>query len=349
MNGRCGSAWKHQPIIDWAVQGLSGRAGFAPHQNSGEFTYALGTLSAAGACLSIESPAKLNLALSVGAPGADGMHPIASWMVAITLCDSLHVTRLADDRLSRYAILWHKEARRRSDIDWPIAKDLAVRAHLAVQQQLGRVLPVQLKLEKRIPVGGGLGGGSSDAAGMLHALNELFDLGLTTPDLAETGSMLGSDVPFLVHVLGRKGSGAMVEGLGERIAMAPLGSPLHAVIVLPEIRCDTAEVYRAFDDLGRGGLQGDRVRGLIGRGDSMAARELFNDLSEPAFAVGPALREHLRDLSRLAKRDAHITGSGSTLFVVCDDAMHAEALATAVEAQLRLPAIPVSDFAGRRA
>jgi 4-diphosphocytidyl-2-C-methyl-D-erythritol kinase len=127
--------------------------------------------------------------------------------------------------------------------------------------------------------------------------------------------------------------------------MAPLASPLHAVVALPDARCSTGEVYRAFDELGRGRLQSSRVRALAGAATALAQRELFNDLAEPAIAVAPELRTLARDLSRLAEREAHITGSGSTLFVICDDAMHAEALAAAVEQQMKLHAMAVTAFA----
>ena len=90
------------------------------------------------------APAKLNLALSVGPPGDDGMHPICSWMVAVDLVDELEVRSLQPGSLSRYAIYWHENARRRTDIDWPIRTDLAVRAHLALQKHTSRELPVQL-------------------------------------------------------------------------------------------------------------------------------------------------------------------------------------------------------------
>src|SRR5262245_27082839 len=103
----------------------------------------------------IRAPAKLNLALSVGPPTATTsgtMHPICSWMVTVDLFDDLHIAQLDSGSLSRYAILWHKEAKRRSEINWSITKDLAVRAHIALQKHVGRDLPLQLKLEKRIPV-----------------------------------------------------------------------------------------------------------------------------------------------------------------------------------------------------
>ena len=114
-----------------------------------------------GAALTLPSPAKLNLALAVGPPRPDGLHPICSWMTTIDLADELTITRLPPDRLSRYAILWHAEARRPREIDWSITKDLAVRAHLALERHCERALPLQMKLEKRIPLGSGLGGGSS--------------------------------------------------------------------------------------------------------------------------------------------------------------------------------------------
>ena len=113
------------------------------------------------------------------------MHPIASWMVTVSLHDELFLEALEPDSFSLYAIIWHKDARRKSEIDWSITKDLAVRAHLAVEEHVGRKLPIKMRLETRIPVGGGLGGGSSNAAAMLRALNELFDLKLSRETLRD--------------------------------------------------------------------------------------------------------------------------------------------------------------------
>ena len=280
------------------------------------------------------APAKLNLALSVGPPGVDGMHAISSWMVTVDLHDELLLTRLPEGSFSRYAILWHDEAKRRTDIDWSITKDLAVRAHLALERETGRSLPVQLKLEKRIPVGGGLGGGSSNAAATLHGLNRLFGLGLPLSTLAEIGHSLGSDVPFLVH-----GGSAVAEGLGERIERHATVPKLHAVLAFPVASCPTGPVYKAFDRLRPDArVDAARVRSLVAATDPAAC---FNDLAPAAFEVAGSLAECSRRFAGLAERPVHVSGSGSTLFCLCDDPLHAEALANAVTARLDLPAVAV--------
>ncbi|MDZ4832031.1 MAG: hypothetical protein SGJ09_17780 [Phycisphaerae bacterium] len=281
------------------------------------------------------APAKLNLALSVGPAGVDRMHPIASWMVTVDLFDDLRLTRLPDKSLSRYAILWHADAKRRTEIGWSITKDLAVRAHLALERRLERHLPVQLRMDKRIPVGGGLGGGSSDAAAMLHGLNRLFELDLSDDELADVATELGSDVAFLVH-----GGSAIVEGLGDRVERHAALPDLHVVLAFPEASCPTGPVYGAFDQLletRAAAVDAKRVRSLVAPRISPDA--CFNDLAAPALLVAPTLRDDLEELTSLAERPVHVSGSGSTLFVVCDDPMHAMALADASSTRLKLPAV----------
>ncbi len=278
------------------------------------------------------APAKLNLALSVGPPNADRMHPIASWMVTVDLFDDLQLARLPEGSLSRYAIEWHPEARRRTPIDWSISKDLAVRAHLAIEALVGRPLPLQLRLRKRIPVGGGLGGGSSDAAAMIRAVDALYGLGLDRDTCRSIASSLGSDVPFLLE-----GGSAIVEGLGERLERHDRLPTVHAVLLLPEIACPTGPIYRRFDDLPDPRLDAARVRSLVG--DSISPHAPFNDLAEAACLEAEGLRGIREELSEIAERPAHVSGSGSTLFVLCDDDLHARALSTAVEERLGTPAV----------
>lgn len=287
--------------------------------------------------LSVRAPAKLNLALAVGSPRPDGMHPICSWMLTVDLFDELLVKRLEADRFSRYAILWHEQARRRTEIDWSVTQDLAVRAHLALEDHVHRRLPVQLKLDKRIPVGGGLGGGSSDAAAMLRAVNELYQLGLSLDELAAIGAQLGSDVPFFVH-----GGSAIVQGFGEQVQVQEHLPEVIAVVAFPEMSCPTGRVYRLFDELTPASLRDDAVVKLASIAPASPRPDaLFNDLTRAALRAAPGLDEQLASFSKLAERPAHVSGSGSSLFVLCDDPLYADALAKAVESQLKLPAVAV--------
>ncbi len=279
--------------------------------------------------ITMQAPAKVNLALSVGAPCPHtGMHPICSWMVTVDLHDTLELRRLDAGTLSRYAVLWADDAPRPTDVDWSIRNDLAVRAHLALEQHVGRALPVQMTLRKRIPVGSGLGGGSANAAAMLHGCNSLFELGLDTPALAQLAAALGSDVPFMVH-----GGSATVAGLGDDITVHEDLPDLHLVLVLPDARCATADVYRRFDDLTADpAVLPERVLAVQG-----ATHEPFNDLAPAAFAAAPVIDHLARAIEGLVHRPVHVSGSGSSLFLTCDTALEAGAMATAVAEQFNVP------------
>ncbi|MBX3355707.1 MAG: 4-(cytidine 5'-diphospho)-2-C-methyl-D-erythritol kinase [Phycisphaeraceae bacterium] len=307
--------------------------------------------------ITLAAPAKVNLALSVGAPSPahGGLHPISSWMVTVDLVDDLTLTRLEDDGLSMYAILWAEDAKRRSEIDWSVTRDLAVRAHQAVEAHVGRQLPIKMKLEKRIPVGGGLGGGSSNAAAMLRGVNELFDLGLDQLTLTRLGASLGSDVPFLV-----RGGSALVEGVGEALEHHAQVPELHMVLVLPEAACPTGPVYGAFDRLRPGAdLDAARVRALARtaleaampgghEGSARAPLDValpFNDLAAPAFEIAPSLAEDAAEIAEIVERPVHVSGSGSTLFFLCSGRLEAELLAEAVVQRLHLPAVAVKSTA----
>jgi len=286
----------------------------------------------------ILAPAKINLALSVGPSGEDRMHPIASWMVTVDLMDEVEIVRRDDPPMSLYGVTWHEDALHKPEIDWPMSSDLAARAHLALEEHVGRTLPVRLKVEKRIPPGSGLGGGSADAAAVLRGVNELFELGLSETTLAEIGAGIGSDVPFQVH-----GGSAIVEGLGEQVERHEHLPEVAAVLILPEAHCSTAEVYGWFDDLaeefGETPIRSEEVKRCARA--PLTPETPFNDLADPALRASPVLAEHMRVVSELAERPTHVTGSGAGFFVLCDESFHAEALAAAITERLDLPAIPV--------
>jgi len=288
------------------------------------------------ASLFVQAPAKLNLALSVGAPSMNGMHPISSWMVTVDLFDDLHLERLPAGSFSLFATVWHCDALRRRDIDWSISKDLVNRAHDQLEAFVGRELPVKVRVEKRIPIGGGLGGGSSDAAAMLRAMNALFELHIGDNDLRGLAANIGSDVPFLVA-----GGSALVGGTGGDIQL--LGEPpeLHAVLFFPDVACPTADVYRQFDRCVKApALRTDAVQTLASRA-SMGPADPFNDLAGPAQDIAPTIADDMEEIGVLTELPVHVCGSGSSLFVVCSDEMHAQAVASHCASKLALPAVAV--------
>lgn len=276
------------------------------------------------------APAKVNLALAVGPVQADGLHPIASRMVSVDLYDDLELRELPAGSMPRFATLWHEDALRTSTIDWRFGIDLAARAHRLLEEVTATALPVQSTLRKRIPVGGGLGGGSSDAAAMLHGLNALFDLGLGTPRLAELGGALGADVPFLVH-----GGHAFVEGTGDRCSPLPMDDELDFVLVFPDVACPTAQIFAAFDHQPPAAFEAERAK-----------TECFNDLAAPVFEAFPDLKRDKEALETLAEGPVYLSGSGSTLFLACTEAIHAQLLATAITETLGLPAVAVQGCSG---
>lgn len=290
--------------------------------------------------------AKLNLMLSVGAPapagttleGKDvsGFHPIASWMAPISLNDDVLIQRLAPGSASRYDIAFAPNAPRPETVDWPIERDLCVRAHRALESAVAQPLPIALTLRKRIPTGAGLGGGSSDAAATILAIRDAFpDIEFPDDDALEALMLaLGSDITFFFD----PGSTnpwprqAIVESFGQKIdrTQGPTG---RALLVLTSLSCPTGPVYKAFDehlaaDLAQRSLaakgrqpstdpKAEMVRQRQAKASSHGVREehFFNDLSKPAFTIEPRLGTLATGLASMTRLGAHVTGSGSAIFL----------------------------------
>jgi 4-diphosphocytidyl-2-C-methyl-D-erythritol kinase len=295
--------------------------------------------------VTLQAPAKINLALAVDAPtpgDADQRHPICSWMVPVTLVDDLTLTALPGGSISRYAIMWAQEARHTPDIDWPIRTDLAVRAHLLLERTLGRELPVQIRIDKRIPLGAGLGGGSSDAAAALIGLNALFELNLPASRLTDLAAQLGSDVPFFVE-----SAPAVARHFGGTLEKIAAPDQLDCVLIMPEHHCNTAEIYRLFDsvapDADRRGVQRgqEEIKALVNAFSVGRADQLFNDLTRPAMNLVPRLSELARTLADAAERPVHLTGSGAAMFILCATDFEAQQLADALEQTTGVPAVSV--------
>jgi 4-diphosphocytidyl-2-C-methyl-D-erythritol kinase len=180
--------------------------------------------------------------------------------------------------------------------------------------EAGRSADVSIRLHKQIPVGGGLAGGSADAAATLVALNQLWNLGWSIDRLAALGAWLGSDVPFCT--ISRP---SWVRGRGERVEpLADPLPPLWAVLILPGLAVSTRAVYQRLD--------ADRVAGVArpGRKHLLGRLECFNDLEQAALSVSRPLAELFGSLEACGTPRLMVAGSGSTLFVLFDNAGEAE-------------------------
>lgn len=274
--------------------------------------------------LSIDCPAKLNLTLAVGPPREDGLHPLASVMVALNFGDALSLNTI-DAGPSRFTRSWHTDAPRTQAIDWPIEKDLISRAHALMQKAVGKSLPIECGLDKQIPAGAGLGGGSSDAAGMLVGLRDLFDLPLPDGRLVELGLTLGADVGFLVHaLLGQRA--AVVTGIGDIITPIDTLDALDVVLIFPEGQCPTAQVYSEFDRSSRPTQAADLDDYAARWAKAAALPKPINDLAAAASRICPAIEHAKARLTEMGLA-AHLTGSGSTLFALADNQAQAKHLA----------------------
>lgn len=274
--------------------------------------------------LVIAAPAKVNLALAVApARASDGYHPISSWFAPISLADEVRLERLGEGESSRHGVRWADDAVRATAIDWPVEKDLAVRAHRLLEGEAGRALPLAMEVVKRTPVGAGLGGGSSDGGAALVGVRRLFGLGVSDERLCALGASLGADVPFFLPP--SEGRPALVEGLGERLTRtmairSATGGAQRLLLVTPPFGCPTGAVYKAYDAAPNARFEesASRVRAMAAR-PFVQDDELFNDLAEPAMRVRPALREIKERIEAITRGRCHVTGSGSGLFVVLDE------------------------------
>jgi 4-diphosphocytidyl-2-C-methyl-D-erythritol kinase len=257
------------------------------------------------------APAKLNLFLHVIGRRPDGYHMLQSVFTLIDRCDEVRLRVREDGQVRRTAEL----------PGVPESEDLAVRAALLLKEASGSPKGVDIEIEKRIPLGAGLGGGSSDAATVLLALDRLWETGFGADALAELGAALGADVPFFIH-----GSSAWVEGVGERIT--PIELPcLWYLVLTPPVAVPTGVVFAA-PELTRN-TEPLKMEDFSAQPLESVGPRFRNDLEPVVTARYPIVREHLEWLRRHA--DARMTGSGSCVFA---------SFATREEAQSVLDRLP---------
>jgi len=243
-----------------------------------------------------ECPAKLNLFLELPGLRPDGFHEIVTLMVPIDLCDSLEV----------------EPARRFSlEVEGAVleGRNTVEKAIDAVARRRS-VPPVRVRLVKRIPAGSGLGGGSSDAAGTIEALDELFDLGL---DRSEAGAEVGSDVNFFfAH------GPALCTGRGEIVHLLTVRRRLGLALLVPPFSHPTKEVYavhRRLDLTGKVRNVNQILNSYVSGSVADLEKAMFNRLEEAACVLHPEMREWLARLGP----GARMSGSGSAVFRLVPD------------------------------
>jgi len=270
----------------------------------------------------VVAPAKINLTLWVGARREDGYHPVESIVALISLVDRLTVRAEG-----KGCELTCSEPGLACD-----QSNLVIRAARGLAERVGRKLNLRMHLEKSIPVGAGLGGGSSDAAACLLALNDLWEAGYDNHQLAEIGAELGSDVALFLN-----GPISMVRGRGEVVESLGFEWPFWAVVLVPEERIVTAEVYQKFDELLTKGGQEGRIDGRqLGLYDAEAAGAvMFNMLAEAAFAVLPRLAQLGQRLLSAGAKTVQISGSGSALVCLFNSLAGARCVVSRLSPRLR--------------
>ncbi len=262
------------------------------------------------------APAKVNLTLEIVGKRADSYHAIETLMVAIDLFDTLEFR----DEPSGELRLTCEPATLPNG-----PENLVWKAAEAFRRRTGTTNGATIRLTKRIPHEAGLGGGSSDAATTLLALNRLWRQNLPLAELATIAADVGSDVAFFLHA-----PAAICTGRGEIVTPVAMGRTLDIVVVKPNVGLSTREVYRRVTVPLHPLCSTDACQALTDGDVAKLASELHNRLQEPAFAAAPLVERTYRRLAALGPLGCQLSGSGSALFALCKDRTDAIRIADAM-------------------
>jgi 4-diphosphocytidyl-2-C-methyl-D-erythritol kinase len=252
--------------------------------------------------LKVTAPAKLNLVLEILGKRSDGYHEIRSLIQTISLHDSISFEPA--DVLSLKC----------SDPALEIMDNLIIRTTELIKKTYGIKTSAKISLEKKIPWSAGLGGGSSDAAATLLALNEMWDLRLNTIDLLKLASQLGSDVPFFIN-----GKAALVEGRGEKVTPLPILTSTHwFILLIPSFISMPDKTKRAYSLVKNNDFTGgefcDRAMKTWLNEKPIGPDLLFNVFDRVAFEIYPDLKLCWDSMEQIGAENIHLAGSGPVLF-----------------------------------
>ena len=265
--------------------------------------------------MQVLASAKINLSLKILGRRGDGFHKIETLMAPITLCDEIEIGQ-SD---SRKQIEFHCD-----DPSVPAGEDnLIVRAAKSFFAAAKLKSAISIELKKKIPHGAGLGGGSSDAASTLLALNELFETKMPREALAKIAETLGSDVPFFIFR-----SPAFCKGRGELVVAAKLKKQLSILLLKPAFVVSTAWAYSRWQ-------HSREIPGVRYQAQEFAGQTFVNDLERPVFEKFAFLAQlKMWLLAQTEVGAALMSGSGSTVFAIMRESADANAIAERAKAEL---------------
>lgn len=277
----------------------------------------------AGTVITIEAPAKINLTLEVLGKRPDGYHELRSIVMPISLADTLSLTTTYAQTAMTLTVGPGVDLSKIGSVD----RNLAVRAARLMQERYRVNAGARIHIHKRIPIGGGLGGGSADAAGVIRGLDKLWELGRPRDELVALSAELGSDVPALVH-----GGVVLMEGRGERVRslfeddVPDRCEGFWLVIANPGVMCATPDVFKKW----RGGLTASpfilhNITSSIRTSDvSAAADALYNGLQSGVFESYPSVAQTAARLHEAGCLGVLLSGSGASVFGLARDEAHGQ-------------------------
>ena len=279
------------------------------------------------------APAKINLFLDVIRKREDGYHDLGTVFQTVDVGDTLEFSARDDGEI-------HLEYS--NPQEYPVESDLVYKAAVALRSHVGKLdLGADIFLDKVMPLGAGLGGGSADAAAALRALNRLWELRLPPAELERVGAKLGADVPFLV-----RGGTAFAEGIGERLSfMEPLDLPAGKVLVIatPHDAVPTKDAYAGVPKSGPDRWENYKASCLGGKGARDAfilePKSLFNAFEISVFPKHPLVAAMKEMFLNLGAEVALMSGSGASVFGIFADRTSAQSAAESLQPYSRYLAI----------
>lgn len=247
-------------------------------------------------------PAKINLYLKLTGKRLDGYHELESLFAFLDLVDELSVTKS-----DYFELKISGEFARKIDLQ----NNLFTKILDFFSQEFGVTKNLRIEIVKNIPVGAGLGGGSSDAAYFLHALNKIFTLKLSAKELQKISLKFGSDIAFLLQ-----NQAAIIRGRGEEIIQFPQFAPISTLLINPKISVSTAEIFKKFNGDFSSKTSTEK---LLQKNVFELLKDFSNDLTNPTISSLHIIKEILEELENCNAKIAKMSGSGASCFGIFED------------------------------